>query len=147
MTRPRAQRAAAAAALALAGTLLAGCGGQSPYCETVEKNVDNLNTFGKTRTNEAYGSYAKSFRAVAKVAPKTVQDDWNTLAKVTDDILAAQKKVGLSLEDMSDKKKLADLDDAKLETLNTAYEAFNDTADQRTAVVKNVKTECEITLK
>ena len=34
----------------------------------------------------------------------------------------------------------------KLELLNDAYEAFNNTAAERKAVVKNVKDECEITL-
>ncbi len=62
-------------------------------------------------------------------------------------MLAAQKKVGLPLEDMKDKAVVAKLDEGQLSTLNDAYEKFNDTSAQRTAVVKNAKTECEITLK
>ncbi|MGQ2911496.1 MULTISPECIES: hypothetical protein [unclassified Aeromicrobium] len=147
MTRPRVKHAATAVAATLAGVLLAGCGGQSPYCGAVEKNADTLNSFGKTRTDAAYTSYSKTFKSIAKDAPAGVKDDWTTLAKVTDGVLAAQKKVGLPLEDMRDEKVVAELDDAQLKTLNDAYEAFNATADQRTAVVKNAKTECEITLK
>jgi hypothetical protein len=146
MTRPRVKSAASVVAAALSAVLLAGCGGQSAYCSSIEKNADTLNSFGKTRTDAAYASYAKTFRAIAKESPTSVKKDWTALADVTDGVLAAQKKVGLSLEDMTDRDTVAKLDEAQLKTLNDAYEAFNATADQRTAVVKNAKTECEITL-
>lgn len=147
MTRPRAQHVATAVVASLAALVLTGCGGQSPYCSTIEKNADVLNSFGKTRTDAGYTAYAKAFRAVAKQAPASVEKDWAALADVTDGVLAAQKKVGLSLEDMTDKTVVAKLDQTQLSTLNEAYEKFNDTSSQRTAVVKNAKTECEITLK
>lgn len=147
MTRPRVKHAATAVAAALAGVLLAGCGGQSPYCAALEKNADTLNSFGKTRTDAAYTSYSKTFKSIAKDAPEGVKKDWTALAEVTDGVLAAQDEVGLSLEDMRDEEVVGELDEAQLKTLNDAYEAFNATSDQRTAVVKNAKTECEITLK
>lgn len=146
MTRPRVKHTATAAAAALTAVLLAGCGGQSPYCEAIEKNADTLNSFGKTRTNAAYTGYAKAFSTVAKHAPASVKKDWAALAKVTDGVLDAQKDVGLSLEQMKDKAVVEKLEPAQLSTLNAAYQAFNDTSDQRTAVVKNAKTECQITL-
>ncbi|WP_370188001.1 hypothetical protein [Aeromicrobium sp.] len=147
MTRPRAKHVATAAAAALTTLLLTGCGGQSPYCSVIEKNADALNSFGKTRTDAGYAAYAKAFRTVSKEAPSSVRKDWAALADVTDGVLAAQKKVGLPLEDMKDKAVVAKLDESQLSTLNDAYEKFNDTSAQRTAVVKNAKTECEITLK
>ena len=48
---------------------------------------------------------------------------------------------------MTDTAKVKKLSEAQLKQLNTAYEAFNGTTEQRTAVVKNVKQECKITLK
>ena len=43
-------------------------------------------------------------------------------------------------------EKLTQVPPDKLELLNDAYEAFNDTPDEREAVVKNVEDECGITL-
>jgi hypothetical protein len=146
MTRPRVKHAATAAAAALTAVLLAGCGGQSPYCAAIEKNADQLNSFGKTRTDAAFTGYAKAFSDVAKVAPASVKDDWSRLADVTQGVLAAQEEAGISLEQSGRRAEVAKLEQSQRDTLNEAYETFNDTADQRTAVVKNAKTECEITL-
>jgi hypothetical protein len=128
-------------------TVLSGCGGGSAYCDAVEKDKSSLNTFGEKRTDAAYARYAKVFEGVAKVAPKTVQKDWTTLADVTKGVIAAQEAVNLKLEEMTDTAKVKTLTEAQLKQLNTAYEAFNGTTAQRTAVVKNVKQECKITLK
>lgn len=131
----------------VSATVLSGCGGASAYCDAVEKDKASLNTFGEKRTDAAYADYAKVFDGVAKVAPKTIKKDWSTLADVTKGVIAAQKTVGLKLEEMSDTKKVKKLSEDQLKELNTAYEAFNGTTAQRTAVVKNVKQECKITLK
>jgi hypothetical protein len=69
------------------------------------------------------------------------------LADVTKGVIAAQKAVGLTLEEMTDTAKVKKLSTAQLKQLNTAYQAFNATTTQRNAVVKNVKQECKITLK
>ena len=113
----------------------------------IKKDQDSLNTFGEKRTDAAYASYAKVFEGVAKVAPKDINKDWTALADVTKGVIAAQKTVNLKLEEMTDKTKVKKLSAAQLKQLNTAYEAFNGTTAQRTAVVKNVKQECKITLK
>lgn len=147
MTRPTAARGVVVAAAVLASTLLAGCAGQSEYCKTVESDADILNSFGKTRTDKAYATYESTFRSIAKLSPTTVKDDWTTLADVTKGVLDAQESVGLPLEDMQDEDKVDELDENQLASLNEAYEAFNDTSSQRDAVVKNAKTECEITLR
>lgn len=128
-------------------TTLVGCGGGDPYCDTVKKDQKTLNSFGQTRTNAAYKKYSTEFRKVSKVAPKSVKADWAKLADVTDDVLEAQKDVGLKLEDMPDDKKVAKVDSAGLQKLNKAYKAFNATTKERAAVVKNVKQKCKITLK
>lgn len=131
----------------VAATTLSSCGGGNPYCDAVEKDKSALNTFGQKRTDAAYADYAKVFQGVAKVAPTAIRKDWTTLADVTKGVIAAQKDVGLSLEEMTDPVKVKKLDKAELKALNVAYKAFNGTTAQRTAVVKNVKQECKITLK
>jgi hypothetical protein len=139
----RAVTGVAGAAILLA--TLTGCG-QSEYCKAVEDNQVALNSLGEKRTNAAYRSYARAFRAVANLAPPTIRKDWTKLADVTSDVLKAQRQAGISLEDMLVDDKLVQVPSDKLELLNTAYEAFNNTADERKAVVKNVKDECGITL-
>jgi uncharacterized protein (DUF885 family) len=128
-------------------SVLSGCGGQSAYCEAVDNGKASLNTFGEKRTDAAYAGYAKVLDGVAKVAPKTIKKDWTALADVTKGVIAAQKAVDLKLEEMTVTAKVKKLSAAQLKQLNTAYEAFNATTAQRTAVVKNVKQECKITLK
>ena len=71
----------------------------------------------------------------------------STYLQASSALLDAQKQVGLALEAMEDEDKVADLDENQLASLNEAYEAFNGTSSQRDAVVKNAKTECEITLR
>ena len=131
----------------VAATTLSGCGGGNAYCDAVEKDKAALNTFGEKRTDAGYANYAKVFQGVAKAAPAAVRKDWTTLADVTKAVIAAQKGVGLTLEEMTDATKVKKLNAAQLKKLNAAYEAFNGTTAQRTAVVKNVKQECKITLK
>jgi hypothetical protein len=80
------------------------------------------------------------------VAPPTVRKDWTKLADVTSSVVTAQRQAGISLEDMLVDDKLTQVPPEKLKLLNTAYEAFNDTADERKAVVKNAKDECGIAL-
>ena len=84
---------------------------------------------------------------IAKKAPGAVKKDWSTLGAETRGVLAAQEAVGLKLEEMKDTKKVAKLSTDQLKKVNDAYLAFNGTTKERTAVVKNVKKECKITLK
>lgn len=130
----------------IAAITLSACG-SDPYCDKVEQNESTLNSFGNTKSDKAYAKYAKTLKGIAKVAPEDVKSDWQDLADVTSDVLEAQRDAGIKLEDTKDKKKLAKLSPDQLEELNKAYTAFNDTGDQRAAVVKNVKQQCEITLK
>lgn len=131
----------------VAATVLAGCGGDDPYCAAVKENQSALNSFGEKRTEKGFTTYAKALRAIATTAPDTIKDDWSKLGSVTDGVLKAHDKVGLALDDMTDTAKVAELDSDDLARLNKAYDAFNDTAKQRKAVVADVKKTCEITLK
>ena len=131
---------------ALAITTLTACAGEDPYCVAVEEQKATLNSLGEKRTDAAYRSYARAFRSVAKVSPPAVKKDWTELAEVTASVLNAQEKADIKLEEMSDVEKVKKLSTEQLKSLNNAYEAFNKTSQQRRAVVKNVKQECEITL-
>lgn len=146
MTRALRRSGTTAAALTVAAVLLVGCSGQSEYCAAVEENAATLESLGRERTTAAYTSYAEAFEAVAAVAPADVEDDWTAMAQVTRGVLDAQESVGHGLEEMTDDEVLAGLSQEQLAALNEAYEAFNGTTEQRDAVVKNVKQECDITL-
>ncbi len=137
----------AAALLMVASATLTGCGGGSAYCDTVKEGQKTLNSFGQTRTDKAYEGYSSLLKKIAADAPKDVKKSWTTLSARTEGVLKAQDSVGLKLEDMADTKKVAKLKAADLKKLNDAYEAFNGTTKERAAVVKNVKQECELTLK
>lgn len=128
-------------------TVLAGCGGDDPYCAAVKEQQSALNSFGQKRTDAGFTTYAKAVRAIATTAPDTSKDDWAKLGSVTDNVIKAQKKAGIALEDMSDTALVEKLSADDLASLNKAYDAFNDTTAQRTAVVKDVKSACDITLK
>lgn len=137
--------AAGVAWSALVLATLAGCG-KSPYCQAVEDHQVSLNSLGEERTNTAFATYGRAFRAVANVAPGDIRKDWTKLADVTNGVLSAQQSAGIKMEEMLDEKKLVLVPADKLKTLNTAYAAFNNTQKERKAVVKNVKDECQITL-
>ena len=136
----------ALAVMLMAAGTLSGCGGNA-YCDTVKDGQKTLNSFGKTRTDKAYQGYSDVLSKIAKVAPKDIKASWTTLSTKTAGVLKAQSAVGLKLEDMSDTKQVAALKPADLKKLNDAYTAFNGTTKERAAVVKNVKKECELTLK
>lgn len=131
----------------VAAAVLAGCGGKDPYCAAIEDNQAVLNDFGQKRTDAAFTKYADAVRSIATSAPDTIKDDWAKLGSVTDGVVKAHKKAGISLEDMSDTAKVDALDDDELASLNKAYEAFNGTTKQREAVVASAKKACTITLK
>lgn len=131
----------------VAGAVLAGCGGDDPYCAAIQENRKVLNDFGQTRTDAAFAKYAKAVRSVATTAPDDVTDDWAKLGAVTDGVVKAHKSADISLEDMATPAKVEALGEKDLASLNKAYEKFNDTAKQRKAVVSSAKKDCEITLK
>lgn len=125
---------------------LVGCSGGGPYCEAVEKYESTLQTFGATKSDAEFAKYAAATTAIAKVSPEAAQKDWQTLADRTSAVIKAQKKTGLALEDMTKADKVENLSAAEIAAVNKAYEKWNDTADQRKAVVTSIDDECGITL-
>lgn len=131
----------------LAATVLAGCGGDSPYCAAVKDKQSSLESFGEKRTNAGFSAYTKVARAIASEAPGGVKKDWTALADATAGVLKAHRSVGIRLEQMSNTAKVAELSTAQLKTINDSYNAFNRaTKTQGKAVVDNVVKECKITL-
>lgn len=126
---------------------LASCSGQSPYCAKVEANQSSLDSFGSDRSDAGFGAYAKSLESIAKLAPASSEEDWATLASVTDAVVATHQDVGFPLESMADVEKRKALSERDIGQLNKAYEAFNDTAEARKSVVADVKKTCDIQLK
>lgn len=125
----------------------AGCSSPTPYCQKVEDDQKALDAFGKERTTAAFTADAKRFRELAELAPASVADDWTALAEATERVLFAHRKTRLPLEDAEDPAALAELDDEQVDRINVAYEKFNATSKQRAAVVKNVASECDISLR
>ena len=138
--------AAGAVTLALA-TTFAGCGSQSPYCAAVEKNQETLDDFGAEKSDKAFASYAAALAAIAAEAPTAVKKDWEALADATNNVVTVHADVGFKLEDMNSAKKREGLSAGDIATINKAYDAFNDTAAQRKAVVADAKQTCDISLK
>lgn len=131
----------------VAGAVLAGCGGDSPYCASVKENQTALDSFGQKRTTAGFTSYDKAVRAIRKTAPDDIKGDWAALDKALRGVLKAHEEVGISLEDMKDPAKLQALGSDDLATLNDSYERFQKTGTQRSAIVANIKSSCSITLK
>ena len=66
---------------------------------------------------------------------------------MTQAVVTAHTEVGFKLEDMDSKSKREGLSAGDIESINAAYKAFNDTVDQRKAVVADADKTCDITLK
>lgn len=140
-------RMAIAAATAVALGTLGGCGGQSPYCQTVQDDETTLDSFGSSRTTEAYTGYAAALTSISEVAPAESKEQWATLAAATQGVLQAHDDVGFALDDMGSADKRASLSESDIAVLDEAYAAFNDTTTEREAVIENVESSCDIELK
>lgn len=138
--------ASAVGAAALASVMLTGCMGGSPYCDAVSEHETTLNSFGAERSDEAYAQYAKAAQEIAASAPERIKPDWTTIAEVTEGVITAQESTGVSLEQMGDSATVAQLSQQQREELNKAYQAFNDTVEQRKAVVADIDEHCDVTL-
>jgi hypothetical protein len=129
-----------------ATTLLAGCGGDSPYCASVKEHRAQLDSFGEKPSTKAYTRYSRAVHEIRQEAAAEIKPDWTALDKALRAVLTAQKKAGITLEEMANADKLAQLDSDDLTTLNTAYSAFGKTVPQRKAIVADIKSTCDITL-
>ena len=146
MTRTT-RTAAVLAATLLSGGVLGGCGGDSPYCSAVKDNQAALNSFGTAVSDKTFAREAKAVRTIAATEPEKIGDDWTAIDKAMRRVLSAQKKTGITFADLADPDKRAAADSDDIETINKAYGAFNDTVEQRKAVVEDVSSTCDVTLK
>lgn len=140
-------RGAAATATALLLGSLAACGGDDPYCTTIEADQSTLDDFGATRSNEAYTQYAAALTSISEIAPADAKQEWTTLAAATRGVVDAHEQVGFPLEDMRDADARLALSESDVAVLEEAYSAFNDTTAAREAVVDEVQDACDIDLK
>ncbi len=137
--------ATGAVVAALLGSLGA-CSGPSPYCQTVQDDESVLDSFGSSRTTEAYTGYASALSDISKVAPAESKEQWTTLAAATQGVLQAHDEIGFALDDMSDADERASLSESDIAVLDEAYATFNDTTAEREAVIENVQSSCDIEL-
>ena len=61
-----------------------------------------------------------------------------TLTSATQGVVTAQKDVGFALQDMADEDKRTALSAGDIDVLNKAYKRFNNTTQQRKAIVADV---------
>lgn len=138
----------ALAVLLVSALGLSACG-TSDYCQTVQDNQKVLN--GKaTASNAALKRWADVMDMLRGQAPDDVKGDYKVLVSTARDVLDAQEKAGISLEELAKKPALvSELTQAERDMLNKAYNAFSRpaTSDERNSVYTNIKQECEITLK
>lgn len=145
MRRP----AALSATLLVTLMLTAGCG-TSDYCVAVEKYTSSLNSYGSQadRSNETYTAYADMFTDLAAVSPDSLAPGLKDLSEATAGVVQAHEEAGIKLEEMRDEELVKGLGKDKIAQLNEAYERYNEAVRTHgEAVVKNVKQECDITLK
>lgn len=139
--------AAVVGTISVVALTLGGCGSQSPYCEAVDAQQKTLESFDADHTDAGYARYATAVESVAKKAPADTAKEWKAIASATRGVVSAHEQVGFKLEDMDDATKRQGLSEGDIETLNTAYAAFNDTKKQRAAVVADAEKTCDIQLK
>jgi hypothetical protein len=132
---------------AVAIALLAGCGGDDAYCAAVKENRSALDGFGTKDTQADFTTETKAVQNIATTAPDGIKDDWAAVGAAMERVTKAQKAADITLEDMADADALGEVGEKDLAAINKAYDVFNKTTKQRAAVVKDVRTTCEITLK
>lgn len=139
------RRSAPALLLVIGLGTLSGCSGGGPYCDAVDEAKTQLTGFS-TKSQADFADNAAAVAAIAKVAPKDVQEQWNQVAKATKRVVNAQRKAGIALEDLAEEERINALSQADIDRLNKAFTTFNDTKEQREDVVRSVHDQCGIDL-
>jgi hypothetical protein len=147
-------------ALALAGSVLAGCGSQGSsapgasgdYCSQLKADKADLSSI--SGTNPDFGKLDDMFQRVhslAAAAPSAVSSDWKTLDNAVTTIQTALKDAGLKPSDLAAMQKGqlpqgADLQ--KIQALGTKLQSLNgsDVTSAAQAIAKNAKSSCGVDL-
>lgn len=125
--------------------LVTGCSAGGPYCDAARDGEDSLASFG-TLDDASFASYAKVTTSIAKAAPADVEEEWKAVARATRRVVAAHRKADIRIQDMTDEVAVNALSQEDLDRIQTANEAFNDTASQRRDLAQHLHDECGIDL-
>jgi hypothetical protein len=131
----------------VAASVLAGCGGDDPYCAAVKEQKTSLDSFGAKKTDKGLKREAEAVRIIATEAPDKAKKNWSTVGAALDDVLAALKSADTTLQAMADPQTVRDMDQDDVDRIRKAYDVFNETSVQRAALVKDIASTCDITLK
>jgi len=131
----------------VAVSVLAGCGGDDPYCAAVKEQKTALDSFGTKKTDKGLKAEAEAVRLIATEAPDTSKKNWSTVGAALDDVLAALKSGDTTLQAMADPETIRAMPQDDVDRIRKAYSVFNETSVQRAALVEDVASTCDITLK
>jgi hypothetical protein len=144
----------AVAAVALAASSLAGCGGSenSAYCKDLKSDKAYFDSFnGSNPDISKLDDAFKRMHALADEAPDAVSDEWKTLDEALTTIDKALKDAGVSFADiakMQQGQTPKGVDMAKLQALAPKLQSLGDAKFSKAskAIAKNAKSECNVNL-
>lgn len=144
---PRGRSVLCGAALAaVVATGLSGCG-TSDFCAAVVKHQDVLNRLGADRSTAGFTADAEVMRDLGRLAPGNERADYRAVEKAIRGVLAAQETVGIPLEAaQTDAEAVEGLSRDDRKVLETAYQAFTDTVQQRTTLAASIESTCNVDL-
>jgi hypothetical protein len=131
----------------VAAAVLAGCGGDDPYCAAVKEQKTSLDSFGTKKTDKGLKAEAEAVRIIATEAPDTSKKNWSTVGAALDDVLKALKSGDTTLQAMADPETIREMPQDDVDRIRKAYAVFNETSVQRAALVKDIASTCDIALK
>jgi hypothetical protein len=131
----------------VAASVLAGCGGDDPYCAAIKEQKTALDSFGSKKTDKGLKREAEAVRIIATEAPDKSKKSWSTVGAALDDVLAALKSADTTLQEMADPATIRAMEQDDVDRIRKAYAVFNETSVQRAALVKDIASTCDITLK
>lgn len=136
------------ASAVIATGALTACGGDSGYCDSI-KDFDK--DFGKiSQTDATSADFKKATQAIDDIAgqsPDSVKKEWKTLGSKLGAVNKALDDAGLKVEDLRDQQKMRKVDKAKIAEVTKAAQGMGEANAAQVKITKQVKKECNITLK
>ena len=138
------------AAAMLGAGLLVGCGGDGDdgaeggggdldsYCDSMKQAEED---FSGSMDPAKFGDMADRFGEMADQAPDEVADDWTKMEEALAGFLDAVDETGLSVEDLEDPAKAAEIDPEVQQQLQEAIEAMG--SDEYTEASENIEKHAE----